>query len=132
MLTDRWPEQKKKKKKRIRKAKTIDLHLHADLIMPKLRYPAHILRLTLDDAMQTTEIKVKYFICKPCCASETGVTHARRKMQISAYNISFHKPCMPRSKKKVNKISSHEVRRHEMFILAVVQLSNYLCHAGNN
>ena len=32
VLTDRWPEQKKKKKKeRIRIAKTIDLHLHADL-----------------------------------------------------------------------------------------------------
>ncbi len=33
VLTDRWPEQKKGKKikKRIRKAKTIDMHLHADL-----------------------------------------------------------------------------------------------------
>ncbi len=31
VLTHRWPEQKKEKK-RIRKAKTIDLHLHADLM----------------------------------------------------------------------------------------------------
>ncbi len=36
MLTDRWPDQKKKK--RIRKAKTEDLHLHADLINLQCEY----------------------------------------------------------------------------------------------